>query len=258
MEEGYPGNLRVQVDFYVNTDGIELLYTAQSDKDTVINLTNHTYFNLSEGKENIVIDSTLPGIWVSPHAVSKESDVYKNHKDWLVKTFSGEIHPANALDFSHPKAKKWLYDLFKKLTDEYGYEYIKVDLIAPVMCAGKYYDENFNSLKNYRESLKIIREAVGRNVFILVCTAPIMASVGLADGVRTSVDIFERYQSLLNVFSRSLNRCYLNDKSTRFIHGKTCVVCVAVYLRAGNRERYKCGQKTTASRFSLQTGKNTL
>lgn len=53
MDEGYPGNLRVQVDFCVNTDGIELSYTAQSDKDTVINLTNHTYFNLSEGKESI-------------------------------------------------------------------------------------------------------------------------------------------------------------------------------------------------------------
>lgn len=53
MEEGYPGNLRVQVEFCVNTDGIVLTYTAQSDKDTVINLTNHTYFNLTEGKESI-------------------------------------------------------------------------------------------------------------------------------------------------------------------------------------------------------------
>ena len=31
MEEGYPGNLRVQVDFCVNTDGVILLYTAQAN-----------------------------------------------------------------------------------------------------------------------------------------------------------------------------------------------------------------------------------
>lgn len=47
-EEGFPGNLDVQV-VYLFTDENELQinYTAVCDKDTVINLTNHSYFNLS-------------------------------------------------------------------------------------------------------------------------------------------------------------------------------------------------------------------
>ena len=41
LEEGFPGNLKVKAEFSVNADGIEISYTAESDKDTVINLTNH-------------------------------------------------------------------------------------------------------------------------------------------------------------------------------------------------------------------------
>ena len=47
-EEGYPGNLAATVTYRWASDGVlELLYDCVSDKDTVINLTNHSYFNLN-------------------------------------------------------------------------------------------------------------------------------------------------------------------------------------------------------------------
>ena len=46
-QEGYPGNLSVRVTYTLNSDALVIDYRAQSDADTVCNLTNHAYFNLS-------------------------------------------------------------------------------------------------------------------------------------------------------------------------------------------------------------------
>jgi len=55
MEEGYPGNLEVRVDYILTSNNeIKIAYEAETDKPTVLNVTNHSYFNLTACKENIL------------------------------------------------------------------------------------------------------------------------------------------------------------------------------------------------------------
>jgi aldose 1-epimerase len=55
-EEGYPGNLDVTVTYSLSQDSLQIDYEATSDQDTVINLTNHSYFDLSGSQAGKILD----------------------------------------------------------------------------------------------------------------------------------------------------------------------------------------------------------
>lgn len=58
-EEGYPGNLKATVTFSIKGRTLRIDYCAVSDKDTVVNLTNHAYFNLSGQDSGSIASHTL-------------------------------------------------------------------------------------------------------------------------------------------------------------------------------------------------------
>lgn len=59
-EEGYPGVLTGEALYRLTEDNsLEIEYTATADEDTVVNLTNHTYFNLNGHDGSNVLDHTL-------------------------------------------------------------------------------------------------------------------------------------------------------------------------------------------------------
>ncbi|WP_100614170.1 aldose epimerase family protein [Confluentibacter citreus] len=57
MEEGYPGNLETKVTYTLNNDNnLDVVYEATTDKKTVVNLTQHSYFNLSGDFSKPILD----------------------------------------------------------------------------------------------------------------------------------------------------------------------------------------------------------
>lgn len=59
-EEGYPGNLEVKVRYSINEENeFKISYYAKSDEDTLVNMTNHSYFNLSGNCKSDILSQYL-------------------------------------------------------------------------------------------------------------------------------------------------------------------------------------------------------
>lgn len=59
-EEGFPGNLTTKVTMTLTDDNtIDISYVATTDEKTIVNLTNHSYFNLSGNPKNTILDHKL-------------------------------------------------------------------------------------------------------------------------------------------------------------------------------------------------------
>ncbi len=101
-EEGYPGNLTADVT-YTLTDNNELKisYNATTDQATPINLTNHSYFNLSAGKDSNILN----------HVLMLNADKYTEVNDKLIPTGRLPDVKGTAMDFR--KAKRVGQDIDK-------------------------------------------------------------------------------------------------------------------------------------------------
>lgn len=58
-EEGYPGNVSVRATYTLEADALRIDYSAACDRDTVINLTNHAYWNLAGHAAGSILDHRL-------------------------------------------------------------------------------------------------------------------------------------------------------------------------------------------------------
>lgn len=93
-EENFPGTLTIKVKYTLtNANGLAIEYTAVSDADTVINLTNHSYFNLKGAGNGDIKD----------HIVQINSESYTPVDALLIPT--GEIAPVEGTAFDFRTGK---------------------------------------------------------------------------------------------------------------------------------------------------------
>lgn len=114
-DSGYPGNLQVTVTYVLSADGeLGVDYSAQSDRDTVVNFTQHSYFNLDGIGSRDILDHTV--VLRAHHFTPTDAD--------LIPT--GEIRgvAGTVFDFTRPTAlRSRIGERDEQLTVADGYDH---------------------------------------------------------------------------------------------------------------------------------------
>jgi aldose 1-epimerase len=141
-EEGYPGNLQVKVVYQLTEDNVlRITYEAETDAATVINLTHHSFFNLSGNL----------GSSINDHILKIYADAYTPVDEGLIPTGVIELVDNTPFDFRRPRT------IGKDLQTEH-----------PQLLFGKGYDHNFvlskksSSVDGLRQAATVIEPQSGR------------------------------------------------------------------------------------------------
>jgi alpha-galactosidase len=122
---------------------------------------------------------------------------------------------------TRPGVQKWLAERIQQARS-WGFDYLKLDFLYAGALPGVRYQKLPGELA-LRKALEIIRQAAGEEAYILTCGVPMLASLGLADGIRVGPDVApvweipDRYRFLndftgpgtLNAIRTTLHRLWL-------------------------------------------------
>jgi len=135
------------------------------------------------------------GLWLSPFITPRNGRFAREHADWLLRDdagkpvyagigWSGELY---ALDSSHPEMLDWLDRTIRKVVG-WGFNYLKLDFLYAAAIPGKR-KRDIPRETAYREAMQVIRNAAGRDAYILACGAPVFPVLGICDGIRVGPDV---------------------------------------------------------------------
>jgi len=187
---------------------------------------NPAYGDLQKTLSVIKAKGFEPAIWVAPFIAEKNSRIFKEHPDWLVKDTDGS--PLNSskigfggwrngpwyvLDGTHPEVQKHLQHIFQVMREKWGINYFKLDAnYWGAIHGGVHYDKSATRIEAYRRGMEAVLKGCDKNSVVLGCNAPIWPSLGLVTAMRTSNDISRDWSTISNTAYENLCRTWQNGK----------------------------------------------
>jgi len=145
----------------------------------------------------ITKEGLTPGLWLAPFIVHPKSKLIKDHPDWILRTKTGRRANAGfvwgtlgaALDLTVPEALAYACRVVRTASKEWGYPYLKLDFLYAAALEGRYHDPTLTCAQVLRRGMEAIREAVGPQVTLLGCGAPLGSVLGLVEANRIGADV---------------------------------------------------------------------
>lgn len=130
----------------------------------------------------------MPGIWLAPFLISKDSPLWSK-TDWHLGG-TDYRHPSGTykiLDLTHPEAEDYVVGRIRYLVG-LGFKILKTDFLMTQAFHGERYSE-MTPTQAYHHAMQVIREAAGQHAYILACGAPLMETLPYANSIRIGADI---------------------------------------------------------------------
>lgn len=141
-----------------------------------------------------------PGIWLAPLAAERKSALVKNHPDWILKDEHGKMLRIGynplwsgwfyALDICHPEVRAYIAEVFRVVTQEWGFELLKLDFLYGACLRPR---EGMSRAAVMADAMQLLRTAAG-DAKILGCGIPMGTAAGFTDYCRIGADVHLRWE----------------------------------------------------------------
>jgi hypothetical protein len=181
----------------------------------------------------------VPGMWTAPFILMKDSPMVGRHPELLARDCDGEPIPYSyqgpacvVMDPSSPFAPEYFKEFFGRLKG-WGFTYHKFDFLRAIPNGKgiRFHDPKMTRAQAYRLGMKLIREALGADSYILACGGLYEAGVGLVDGQRSGCDVVASWKWMnyredrktaqisdkQNIFRNFFNRLWHTDPDALMI-----------------------------------------
>lgn len=162
----------------------------------------------------------LPGLWAAPFVCEKDSRLYTERQEWLLRDENGDFVQTGpqwsggyALDTRNTEVRSYVLDVLRTMTRDWGFGLLKLDFLYAA-CMQPHDGLNRGQLMS--DAVDLLRMGAGEDTLILGCGVPLASVFGRFDYCRIGCDVGLDWDD--KPFMRALHR---ERVSTRHALGNT-------------------------------------
>lgn len=220
-QEDIEENLIAIADLELDVDVVQIDDGYQAQLGDWLTLSAR-FASLTSLVDRIRRDGRRAGIWVAPFFLGERSAALRAHPEWAVEGADpgrGWDQQLSVLDVTRAGAENYLREVFGELSS-LGIDYFKIDFLFAGAMEGRR-AHPVTGTEAYRHGMRVIRDAIGPDAYLLGCGAPVLPSVGLVDAMRVGPDISHHYEPEDGDLSQPSQRAATgNSRARAWQHGR--------------------------------------